>query len=68
MKNKNSSNTSSSASAKVTRALNQLENVESLIRSLPKRIWKKKKTKLNHLLLEIEEITEKTKTELADEL
>lgn len=68
MKNENSASSSSSARAKVQRAINQLENVEVLLRSLPKRVLKKKRSKIDHLIQEVEEITEKTKTELADEL
>lgn len=68
MKYQNETSTSKSASAKIQRALNQLENVEALLHSLPKYLWKKKRAKLNHLIQEIEEITEKTRTELADDI
>ena len=58
--------TSKSGAAKAKRAVNQLDNVQTLIRSLPGYIWKKKRRQLNTLLNELETITDETKTTLKD--
>lgn len=66
MKSQSNASTSKSATAKKQRILNQLENVATLLHSMPKYVWKKKKAKLFHLIEEVDEITEKTRSELAD--
>lgn len=67
METKRKTSTSTSEIQLINRALNQLENIESLFRKLPKRTWKKKKTILLNLISQVERITETTKTELADD-
>ena len=66
MDTKKRTSTSASERALIQRALNQLENVEALLRRLPKRTWKKKKQKILRIIADVENITETTKTELAD--
>jgi hypothetical protein len=58
--------TSQSANAKLRRAINQLENVRVLLSSMPKKVWKKKRHALTGLIEEVDAITEKTRTELAN--
>lgn len=65
-KERRSSNpTSKGADAKLRRAINQLENVSALLRSMPKRIWKTKKKPLTEIIENLDQITEKTIAELA---
>lgn len=66
--NHRKTSTSKGAGAKIERAINQLENARMLLAGLPKYIWKKKKKEIEQLIYEVDDITEKTRSKLADEI
>ena len=59
--------TSTGAEAKLNRAINQLENVEALIRGMPKKIYKTKRYNIEQIAQEVYQLSLRIEKELLSE-